>query len=587
MRISFFSAKLVYIVPFLFLCNTSIFAQDTTASYNGLALKPPMGWNTWNTFACNINEASIKSVADSIVSMGLKDVGYEYIVVDDCWQKSRGTDSVIVADITKFPSGIKALADYIHSKGLKFGIYSDAGTETCQGKPGSYGYEKIDAKTYASWGVDYVKFDWCSTDGENAPTQYTKMSKALLATGRPIVFSICEWGQSSPWLWAQKVGNLWRATSDIQPCWNCTQTWGGMGWTLIVDKVAGLSRYSGPGHWNDPDMLEVGNTGLTTTESQAHFSMWCMLAAPLIAGNDIRSMSADIKTILTNTEMIAIDQDSLGIQGVRIQNPGDGTEVWCKPLKDGTKAVALFNRTSDVVTMSFKLNQIGLLGGKATLRDLWQLKNHTMVDSFSTFVPSHGVVVYKVTGKIDNTVSLSLDQPTLTLLKGDTVILTPNIKPFYTEISGNTTNSKIVSISQSGINQYRIIAKDTGTCVVIISSVDGKLSDTCTVHVVTTLVNNTEVPLITNSIAVRVYPNPTNSNTISVQINNGTVGNTFEICIYTNEGKMIYSKTVTSFDNKIDLKINSVDFTNGLYHLIVKDSKKNTGEAKFAVIKNE
>jgi len=762
------------IVSLMVCCNAQTFAQDTTTPYNGLALTPPMGWNSWNTFYCGISENSIKSVADSLVSRGLKDAGYNYIVIDDCWQIGRGADSVIIADSVNFPSGIKALADYIHSKGLKFGIYSDAGKKTCQGKPGSFNYKKIDAKTYAKWGVDYVKFDWCYTDNEIAPTQYTIMSKALLSTGRPIVFSICEWGQSSPWLWAQKVGNLWRATSDIQACWSCTQTWGGMGWTLIIDKVAGLSRYSGPGHWNDPDMLEVGNPGLSSIESQSHFSMWCMLAAPLMAGNDIRKMTAATKTILTNAEMIAVDQDSLGIQAKRIKNE-NSLEVWCKPLKDSSKAVAFFNRTATSASMSVKWNQLGFLDGDATVRDLWLHSDlGTLKDSFQVVVPSHAVVVIKVKGQIDNANSLALDKHSLTIIKGNSSSLIANRKPFFAETDGITSNSTKAVITSVGFNQYRVTGVDTGTCVVVVSSIDGKIKDTCKVTVIPSelpapwtfgvigatlgsaffsndtfsivaggtdigsisdqcgyikqsaggnksiscrLISQTEtnisaksgvmfrgstsagspfvllyanpdnkvvmewrvteggpsyakqldtitypvylklerinlsfIPftskdgitwkkvkdktvtsfsslyligmeavshdtqksieshfdnvevqgsdpadssLITNStelqsnksIEVTVYPNPTSSNTISVSLNSGEFDTKLEISIYSIDGKLVFSKSVKSFENKFDLKINS-KLTNGIYHLIVKDSK-NIGEAKFIVNKAE
>jgi alpha-galactosidase len=475
---------LLFVIVFIsFFLTFSVFGQDTSASYNELALKPPMGWNSWNTFYCGISEDKIKSVVDTIVSKGLKDVGYEYIVIDDCWQKSRGKDSVIVADSVNFPSGIKALADYIHSKGLKFGIYSDAGTQTCQGKPGSYNYEAIDAKTYAKWGVDYVKFDWCNTGGEDAKTQYTKMSKALDATGRPIVFSICEWGLSSPWLWASKVGNLWRATQDIQPCWSCTRTWGGMGWTIILDKVSGLSRYSGPGHWNDPDMLEVGNYGLTDVESQAHFSMWCMLAAPLMAGNDVRTMSAFTKSILTNKEMIDVDQDSLGIQGRRVKNDYS-LEVWCKPLKDSSRAVTFFNRTGDDAKISIRWNQLGLLSSNASVRDLWLHSDLGLIkDSIEVTVPTHGVVVLKITGTIDHTKSLAFRTHNVTLKKGNSTFLVFDRKPYTDETELSITNQNIITSKQYDVNQYKITGTAIGTSKVIIKSIDGKLADTCLVTV--------------------------------------------------------------------------------------------------------
>ncbi len=358
------------IVKFIFIIGLSFITFfNLNAIDNGVALTPPMGWNSWNTFSCSISESLIMSIADSMVSKGLKDAGYSYIVIDDCWQMGRDSHGKIIADSVHFPSGMKYLADYVHSKGLKFGLYTCAGTATCQGRPGSYDYEAIDAQTYADWGVDYLKEDWCNTTGLNAPIQYKKMSDDLVATGRPIVFSICEWGGSSPWEWAENVGNLWRTTSDIQNCWSCRVSWGGMGWTLILEKQVNLAPFAGPGHWNDPDMLEVGN-GMTTTECRSHFSMWCMLAAPLIAGNDIRNMSKATKNILTAPEIIAVDQDSLGIQAVQIIK-NSGLEVWRKQLKDSSVAVALLNLTTKASPIMVTWKEIGIEPGAAKVRDLW------------------------------------------------------------------------------------------------------------------------------------------------------------------------------------------------------------------------
>src|SRR5512138_238992 len=309
-------------------------AAPYAAAADGLALTPPMGWNSWNKFACNVSEKLIKDAADAVVSSGMKDAGYRYVVIDDCWQLSRAADGTIVADPERFPSGIKALADYVHAKGLEFGLYSDAGSKTCAGRPGSQGHELQDARIYASWGVDYLKYDWCHSEGLEQRDAYQKMSQALRASGRPIVFSMCEWGSSKPWLWAQGVGQLWRATGDIQDCWDCGKEWGGMGVSHIVDLVADLYPYAGPGHWNDPDMLEVGNGGLTLAENRAHFSLWCLMAAPLMAGNDLPAMKPEVREILTNPEAIAVDQDPLGVQGRRVRDNG-ATEVWVKPLADG------------------------------------------------------------------------------------------------------------------------------------------------------------------------------------------------------------------------------------------------------------
>jgi alpha-galactosidase len=376
----------------LFAVCGSSFALD-----NGLAKTPPMGWNSWNKFGCNVSEKLIKEMADAVESSGMKDAGYVYIVIDDCWQVSRDPAGKIVADAERFPSGMKALADYIHSKGLKFGLYSDAGTGTCQGRPGSHGYEEIDAKTYAEWGVDYLKYDWCRAENLKQQEAYATMRDALAKSGRPIVFSMCEWGTSQPWLWAENVANLWRTTGDIQDCWDCKAGWGGMGWTFILDLQAGLEKYAGPGHWNDPDMLEVGNGGMTATEYKSHFSLWCLLASPLMAGNDIRSMTPEIKDILMNKEVIALNQDTLGIQGSKIRDDAD-FEVWSKPLSDGSKGVILFNRSAKKAEIKISWEELGFAKNKAgTIRDLWLHRDMgNFTGAFSATVDPHGVVALKV-----------------------------------------------------------------------------------------------------------------------------------------------------------------------------------------------
>ncbi|MFZ1074596.1 MAG: glycoside hydrolase family 27 protein, partial [Verrucomicrobiia bacterium] len=254
--------------------------------FDQLALTPPMGWNSWNKFGSDVNEELIRQTADAMVSSGMKAAGYKYINIDDTWEGERDSRGFIHPDPKKFPSGMKALADYVHSRGLKLGIYSDAGAETCGGKPASRGHEYQDALTYAQWGIDYVKYDWCGCEDLNAQGVYETMRDAIHAAGRPMVFSICEWGNNSPWEWAGVVGNLWRTTGDICPCFDCKtehDTWYSWGVLQILDMQEGLRKYAGPGHWNDPDMLEVGN-GMTVNEDRAHFSMWCMLAAPLISG---------------------------------------------------------------------------------------------------------------------------------------------------------------------------------------------------------------------------------------------------------------------------------------------------------------
>lgn len=322
--------------------------------FKGLALTPPMGWNSWNKFACNIDERTIKAVADAIVTSGMKDAGYVYINLDDCWHGDRDSLGFIHADPVRFPSGIKALADYIHNKGLKIGIYSDAGSQTCGGRPGSRGYEFQDALTYASWGIDYLKYDWCNTESLNTEGAYKTMMAALRKAGRPTVFSICEWGNSKPWEWATPIGNMWRTTGDIYNCFDCMVdhgTWKSSGVMQILEQQDSLRKYAGPGHWNDPDMLEVGN-GMPSNEDRAHFSMWCMIAAPLIAGNDPRDMSDQTLNILTNAEAISVDQDSLGIQGFKYQ-VRDSIETWLKPLKNGNWAVCFLNRARSSRKINF------------------------------------------------------------------------------------------------------------------------------------------------------------------------------------------------------------------------------------------
>ena len=369
--------------------------------FKNLALTPPMGWNSWNCFGPNINETLIKEIADAMVSTGMRDAGYIYLVIDDGWQLKRDGDGNIIPNPEKFPHGMKAVADYVHSKGLKFGIYSDAGRKTCQGLPGSRGYEFQDARTYARWGVDYLKYDWCYHGKQNSEASYKLMRDALYKAGRPIVFSICEWGTTKPWTWAKDIGHLWRTTGDIQDCWDCVNEWGGMGWTLILDKQVGLEAYAGPGHWNDPDMLEVGNGGMTIKEYRAHFSMWSILAAPLMAGNDIRHMSSEIRNILTNKEVIAIDQDPLGKQGVKITDIGD-YEIWAKELSGGELAIALLNRglspINAVIRWGWILRKFGLKDKNYRLRDLWK---HRFVGNTSrTFrakVLPHDVILLRLT----------------------------------------------------------------------------------------------------------------------------------------------------------------------------------------------
>jgi len=340
------------ILPVIFvLATVSVSAQK----FQDLALTPPMGWNSWNKFQCNVSEILIKEAADEMVSTGMRDAGYQYIVIDDCWQIKRDSMGFIVADPERFPSGIKALADYVHLKGLKLGIYSCAGTKTCAGRPGGRGHEFQDAYIYAKWGVDYLKYDWCSSDGQDQKESYRLMSQMLKEAGHPIVFSLCEWGGSKPWEWASEVGHLWRTTGDIANCFDCEQKHSGYsnwGVTKILDMQIDMRQYAGPGHWNDPDMLQVGNGGMTVNEDRAHFSMWCMLAAPLMAGNDLKNMSSQTHDILTNIDAIDIDQDTKGIQGFKYKSE-EGLEIWLKPLSAGDWAVCFLNRSVDIKTIDF------------------------------------------------------------------------------------------------------------------------------------------------------------------------------------------------------------------------------------------
>ncbi|PJJ76756.1 alpha-galactosidase [Thermoflavifilum aggregans] len=364
-------------------------SRASSVTPNGLAPTPPMGWNSWNHFGCNIYENIIKEMADAMVSSGMKDAGYAYINIDDCWMDTvRDAQGRLQADPKRFPHGIKWLADYVHSKGLKLGIYSSAGTKTCAGYPASLDHEEIDAKTFASWGVDYLKYDNCYNQGRPLIERYQAMQQALAHCGRPIVFSICEWGLENPWEWAPRLGNLWRTTGDIRDSWESVMS--------ILDQQVGLAKYAGPGHWNDPDMLEVGNGGMTTTEYRAHFSLWCILAAPLIAGNDLRHMSPETKEILTNQDMIAVDQDPLGKEGYKLQDEGD-EEIWVKEMSDGSRVVLFLNRGEHTAFMTTDAHQAGLPDApQYRLRDLWSHKESHTESLIRGFVPSHGVLVFRV-----------------------------------------------------------------------------------------------------------------------------------------------------------------------------------------------
>ena len=393
------------LLSFIFLQNT--FSQK----WDGLALTPPMGWNSWNTFAANISEALVKKTADAMISSGMKAAGYQYLVIDDGWMAME-RDSItgdLVPDPKKFPGGLKKLVDYVHSKGLKFGIYNCAGTKTCGGYPGTRGYEYQDARFYARMGVDYLKYDWCYTDGINAKEAYTTMSKAIKKAGRPMVFSLCEWGGNQPWEWGGTVGHLWRTTGDIYPCFDCIKdhgTWKAFGVMPIVDMRKGIRQYAGPGHWNDPDMMEVGK-GMTAGEDRAHISLWAMMAAPLIAGNDITQMSEQTKSILTDKEVIAIDQDPLGVQGF-LMSTNDSVQTWIRPLLNDDWAVCFVNTSREPKSVNFdwqraniadtlSKRQLNVMTAVYRIYDCWQKKTAgTTSEAFTTTIASHDVVLLRL-----------------------------------------------------------------------------------------------------------------------------------------------------------------------------------------------
>ena len=388
-----------------FLCAPFTLLAQAPAADATLAATPPMGWNSWNHFAGKVDDADVRAAADALVSSGMRDAGYIYVNIDDTWEGKRDVHGNITAN-SKFPD-MKALADYVHSKGLKIGIYSSPGPYTCAHYAGSYKHEKKDAATYAKWGIDYLKYDMCSygnimdkkvgkPDAANAEKRlkmdeavYEKMHRALLATGRPIVLSMCQYGWDDVWKWGPSVGgNLWRTTGDIN------DTYARM--AEIGFNQAGLAKYAGPGHWNDPDMLEVGNGGMTEDEYRTHMSLWAILAAPLIAGNDLSQMTPDTLAILTNKDAIAIDQDALGKQGNRVSQTGP-QEIWTKPLTGGRTAVGLFNRSTAPQQMTLDLASVGL-PATGHLHDVWANTDATPTDgSYTASVPGHGVVLLLAT----------------------------------------------------------------------------------------------------------------------------------------------------------------------------------------------
>ncbi|GAA3661611.1 alpha-galactosidase [Lentzea atacamensis] len=406
------SRRLPHLVAAVLVAAATITAQPVAHAAPGSpAVTPPMGWNSWNSFGCGITEAQVRQAADAMVSSGMRDAGYQYVVVDDCWfDPQRDSAGNLRAHPTKFPSGMKALGDYIHARGLKFGIYQAPNEKTCAqgvgthpGSTGSKGHEVQDARSFASWGVDYLKYDWCSGSGtrDEQVARFTIMRDALRATGRPIVYSINSNSFHAPtgdkYNWGE-VADLWRTTEDLLDIWqNGNVNSYPMGVGNVVDITAPLAVQSGPGHWNDPDMLVVGRPGLTLTESRSHFALWALMAAPLMAGNDIRTMSGDVSAILRNQRLIAVNQDKLGAGGRRVRDDG-ATEVFAKPLSDGSVAVGLFNRGNGTATVSTTAAQIGLSGTSFTLTDLWTGGTSTTSGAISASVPAHGVAAYRVSG---------------------------------------------------------------------------------------------------------------------------------------------------------------------------------------------
>ena len=386
------------VAPILFV--TVFFSLHALAQSAGLAATPPMGWNSWNHFAGKVTDADVRAAADSLVSSGMRDAGYIYVNIDDTWEGERDAQGLLHTN-SKFPD-MKALADYVHSKGLKLGIYSSPGPQTCARFAGSYQHEEQDAKMYAAWGIDYLKYDLCSfgqilrkeAGGEHTPkafemqkAAYTKMHNALVATGRPIVFSLCQYGWEDVWKWGTEVGgNLWRTTDDINDSYARM--------TEIGFSQVGLAKYAGPGHWNDPDMLEVGNGGMTADEYRQHMSLWVVLAAPLLAGNDLSKMTPETLSILTNKEVVSVDQDPLGKQGDRAWASGT-SEIWTKPLSGGATAIGVFNRSTAPASVMVNLKDLGL-DGTAKLRDLWKKADvESAGGKYIVTVPGHGAVLLK------------------------------------------------------------------------------------------------------------------------------------------------------------------------------------------------
>ncbi len=416
-------------------------APAANALDNGLDATPQLGWNDWNAFGCDVSADLVEQTADAMIANGMAKAGYRYVNIDDCWlEKTRDANGNLVPDPTKFPQGISAVANYVHGKGLKLGIYEDAGTATCAGYPGSLGHEKQDAATFASWGVDYLKYDNCNNAGSSTTQQYidrySAMRDALAATGRPILYSLCEWGVNQPWTWGPQVGNSWRTTNDISDSYDSM-----LG---IFQQNVWLYPYSGPGAWNDPDMLEVGNGGMSTTEEQAEFSLWAAMDAPLIAGTDLRKISPTDLAIYTNQQVIAVNQDKLGKQAVPIAAGGEpagnnGLWVLSKPLSNGDRAVVLFNSTGSTARISTTASEVGLAKSHDyQLNDLWAHTSSETAGVITAQVPAHGVVMYRVSASAGNVA------PNVTLSTSDIANAAPG-----------TPSTMTVSLTNNGRNTVK------------------------------------------------------------------------------------------------------------------------------------
>ncbi|MFH0518479.1 NPCBM/NEW2 domain-containing protein [Streptomyces sp. M41] len=431
----------------------AVASHQSPSAPQDLAPTPPMGFNNWNSTHCRaeFNESMVKGVADVFVERGLKDAGYEYVNLDDCWAlPQRDENGKLVPDPKRFPNGIKAVADYVHSKGLKFGIYTSAGTKTCSdiGFPGALGHEYSDARQFADWGVDYLKYDNCNNQGVDAKKRYTTMRDALKATGRPMVYSICEWGENKPWTWAGGLGHLWRTTGDISDNWNSMSS--------IMKANLELAPYAHPGGWNDPDMLEVGNGGMTDTEYRTHFSMWSVMAAPLLIGVDLRTAPESAFDILTNREVIAVDQDPLGKQGEVVSSEG-GRWVVSKEMADGSRAVALFNEGSRAQRIETTAKAVGLPQARGyTMRDLWKHSDTNTAGTIAATVPAHGTLLVRVHADRN----WAQYPPALDVRAQDTVTQAGHIAPVTSEVTdlgGNAARS--VSAVLTGPEGWRITPK--------------------------------------------------------------------------------------------------------------------------------